>query len=212
MSRFAQTFALLILAAVAMAADLPSHDTVQKALRLIVAEKNGGFGLHMWATLVNRDGDVKVVTFSGTDRGDQWPGSRVISARSTTPSTTKWSAWSAGTHLPACRGHRQPRGIRVRHPDAEARGMTAADDVGDGARGEQPSAGDDRDGVGDVLHLGEDVAAHEDGLALLPERPHRRADVVGPRRVPAHSGRAPRPPAPPGRRSPQRAGRGCASR
>ena len=81
MSRFAQTFALLILAAVAMAADLPSHDTVQKALRLIVAEKNGGFGLHMWATLVNRDGDVKVVTFSGTDRGDQWPGSRVISAQ-----------------------------------------------------------------------------------------------------------------------------------
>ncbi len=81
MSRFAQTFALLILAAMAMAADLPSHDAVQKNLRLIVAEKNGGFGLHMWATLVNRDGEVKVVTFSGTDRGDQWPGSRVISAQ-----------------------------------------------------------------------------------------------------------------------------------
>ncbi len=35
----------------------------------------------MWATVVNRDGVVKVVTFSGEDRGSQWPGSRVISAQ-----------------------------------------------------------------------------------------------------------------------------------
>jgi uncharacterized protein GlcG (DUF336 family) len=35
----------------------------------------------MWATVVNRDGEVATVSFSGNDRGDQWPGSRVISAQ-----------------------------------------------------------------------------------------------------------------------------------
>jgi len=35
----------------------------------------------MWATLVNRDGVVCAVAFTGGDRGDQWPGSRVISAQ-----------------------------------------------------------------------------------------------------------------------------------
>ena len=34
----------------------------------------------MWATLVNRDGMVCAVAFTGR-RGDQWPGSRVISAQ-----------------------------------------------------------------------------------------------------------------------------------
>jgi uncharacterized protein GlcG (DUF336 family) len=31
--------------------------------------------------VVNRDGEVCAVVFSGNDRGDQWPGSRVISAQ-----------------------------------------------------------------------------------------------------------------------------------
>ena len=35
----------------------------------------------MWATVVNRDGVVCAVAFTGEDRGDQWPGSRVISAQ-----------------------------------------------------------------------------------------------------------------------------------
>ena len=35
----------------------------------------------MWATIVNRDGVVCAVAFSGTDRSSQWPGSRVISAQ-----------------------------------------------------------------------------------------------------------------------------------
>jgi hypothetical protein len=42
---------------------------------------NGGFDLHMWASVVDRDGKVWVVARSGDDRGDQWPGSRVISAQ-----------------------------------------------------------------------------------------------------------------------------------
>jgi len=35
----------------------------------------------MWATIVNRDGIVCAVAFTGQGRGDQWPGSRVISAQ-----------------------------------------------------------------------------------------------------------------------------------
>jgi len=35
----------------------------------------------MWGTIVNRDGIVCAVAFTGTNRGDQWPGSRVISAQ-----------------------------------------------------------------------------------------------------------------------------------
>jgi uncharacterized protein GlcG (DUF336 family) len=65
--------------------DLPDHAAVQTALKESVAPAggaaNGGFDLHMWATLVDRDGVVCVVAFSGEDRDDQWPGSRVISAQ-----------------------------------------------------------------------------------------------------------------------------------
>src|SRR5438270_5867499 len=35
----------------------------------------------MWATVVDRDGVVCAVAFTGADRGSQWPGSRVISAQ-----------------------------------------------------------------------------------------------------------------------------------
>jgi len=73
--------ALGLISSSAVAADLPDAATVQKELRAIVTQPNGGFGLHMWATLVDRDGTVRVVTFSGENRGDQWPGSRVISAQ-----------------------------------------------------------------------------------------------------------------------------------
>lgn len=64
-----------------LAADLPTHDEVTAALKGVVGTGNGGFELNMWATIVDRDGVVQVVTFSGDNRGDQWPGSRVISAQ-----------------------------------------------------------------------------------------------------------------------------------
>jgi len=64
--------------------DLPSHAQLVVALKSVVdvgGTNNAGFGLNMWATIVNRDGEVCAVAFSGKDRGDQWPGSRVISAQ-----------------------------------------------------------------------------------------------------------------------------------
>ncbi len=61
--------------------DLPDHDTLKEALSAARADDNGGLNLDMWATVVNRDGVVCAVVFTGNDRGDQWPGSRVISAQ-----------------------------------------------------------------------------------------------------------------------------------
>ena len=73
--------ATLLAVAPVYAQELPPHDDLQKTLKEVVKEKNGGFGLNMWATVVDRDGVVQTVVFSGDDRGDQWPGSRVISAQ-----------------------------------------------------------------------------------------------------------------------------------
>lgn len=66
-------------------AALPSFEKLQQALRASVkasgGEKNGGLDLNMWAALVDRDGVVCAVVFSGQDRDDQWPGSRIIAAQ-----------------------------------------------------------------------------------------------------------------------------------
>ena len=58
-----------------------ANDALKSALKGAQAQANGGFGLNMWATLVNREGLVCAVAFTGTSWGDQWPGSRVISAQ-----------------------------------------------------------------------------------------------------------------------------------
>jgi uncharacterized protein GlcG (DUF336 family) len=60
---------------------LPSSDELRNALRDIVKERNGGLGFDMWAAIVDRDGIVLEVVFSGDNRADQWPGSRVIAAQ-----------------------------------------------------------------------------------------------------------------------------------
>ncbi len=62
-------------------AGLPSHSALQGALEAAVATETSGLDFDMWATVVNRDGVVCAVAFSGDDRGSQWPGSRVISAQ-----------------------------------------------------------------------------------------------------------------------------------
>ena len=60
---------------------LPSQSALKTALNAAHLTETSGLNLHMWATIVNRDGVVCAVAFSGTDRGAQWPGSRVISAQ-----------------------------------------------------------------------------------------------------------------------------------
>lgn len=63
---------------------LPSYAALKAALLQatgVPPAGNGGFSLNMWGTVVNRDGVVCSVVFTGADRGAQWPGSRVISAQ-----------------------------------------------------------------------------------------------------------------------------------
>lgn len=60
---------------------LPSQSVLKSALAAAVTTETSGLDLNMWATIVDRDGVVCAVAFSGSDRGAQWPGSRVISAQ-----------------------------------------------------------------------------------------------------------------------------------
>jgi uncharacterized protein GlcG (DUF336 family) len=60
---------------------LPGHTTLKAALDSAVATETSGLDFDMWATVVNRDGVVCAVAFSGGDRGAQWPGSRAIAAQ-----------------------------------------------------------------------------------------------------------------------------------
>jgi uncharacterized protein GlcG (DUF336 family) len=82
----------LVLAAAAASADsghgrradcrsLPTFSQLAAALSAAVQAETSGLNNQMWATIVNRDGIVCAVAFSGVDRGAQWPGSRVISAQ-----------------------------------------------------------------------------------------------------------------------------------
>ncbi len=60
---------------------LPNHAALRAALISAVTVETSGLKLNMWGTIVNRDGVVCAVAFSGNDRGAQWPASRVISAQ-----------------------------------------------------------------------------------------------------------------------------------
>ena len=60
---------------------LPGYSDLKAALVAATAAETSGLNNHMWATIVDRDGVVCAVAFSGVNRGAQWPGSRVISAQ-----------------------------------------------------------------------------------------------------------------------------------
>jgi len=60
---------------------LPSYSALQTALAAATATEASGLNNQMWGTIVDRDGIVCAVAFTGVNRGAQWPGSRVISAQ-----------------------------------------------------------------------------------------------------------------------------------
>ena len=60
---------------------LPNQAQLKAALIQAVAVETSGLDMQMWGTIVDRDGVVCAVAFSGANRGSQWPGSRVISAQ-----------------------------------------------------------------------------------------------------------------------------------
>jgi uncharacterized protein GlcG (DUF336 family) len=62
---------------------VPDYNKLKAALTEIVKQgkdANGGLGNQEWAAVVNRDGMICAVAFSGPDRSKQWPGSRLIAA------------------------------------------------------------------------------------------------------------------------------------
>lgn len=61
--------------------DLPNFAQLRTALAAATATETSGLNNQMWGTIVDRDGVVCAVAFTGTNRGAQWPGSRVISAQ-----------------------------------------------------------------------------------------------------------------------------------
>ncbi len=61
--------------------NLPNFAALKAALATATAAEASGLNNNMWATIVDRDGVVCAVAFSGVNRGAQWPGSRVISAQ-----------------------------------------------------------------------------------------------------------------------------------
>ena len=68
-------------AAPAECAALPTHAQLHDALVAARKADNAGFNLEMWGAVVSRSGTVCAVTFTGKGLGDQWPGSRAISAQ-----------------------------------------------------------------------------------------------------------------------------------
>ena len=61
--------------------NLPNSSALKAALESATSTETSGLNNQMWATLVDRDGVVCAVVFSGANRSAQWPLSRVISAQ-----------------------------------------------------------------------------------------------------------------------------------
>jgi uncharacterized protein GlcG (DUF336 family) len=55
-------------------------DILKKSVKPSGGPSNGGLDNNEWAAVVNREGIVCAVAFSGNKADDQWPGSRVIAA------------------------------------------------------------------------------------------------------------------------------------
>jgi uncharacterized protein GlcG (DUF336 family) len=60
---------------------LPGWSQLRAALISATTTETSGLTNQMWGTIVDRDGIVCAVAFTGNDRGAEWPGSRVISAQ-----------------------------------------------------------------------------------------------------------------------------------
>ena len=108
-------------------------------------------------------------------RGRPRPGCR--------PSTVRASPPSAATAGPPARSTSASRSA-VRAADEHGAGTVGARaQLGDGALADQPAGADDDHPVGGLLHLGEQVAGHQHGAALLvgqvPQEAAQPLDALG---------------------------------
>ena len=87
---------------------LPDYNQLKAALAAATAAETSGLNNQMWATLVDKDGIVCAVAFSGVNRFAQWPGSRAISAqKANTAASFSLDATSASG------GSGQPNGLSL---------------------------------------------------------------------------------------------------
>jgi len=122
---------------------LPSQPQLKAALDAAVQTETSGLNNHMWATVVNRDGIVCAVAFSGVDRSAQWPGSRVISAQKANTA----NAFNLDNHS-SSNGSGQPSGLALStanlysatQPGGSLYGLQHSNPVDTGAAYKGPSA------------------------------------------------------------------------
>ena len=145
------------------AADCPiPHDQLVKALKASVKASggpaNGGFDAHMWASVVNREGTVCAVAFSGGKADDQWPGSRVVAmmkANAANAFSVKGMALStANLYAPALPGGTLYGLPQPPSPEANAGDPTKFGTSADPALGKS---------IGGVVVFGGGLALYRDG-------------------------------------------------
>jgi uncharacterized protein GlcG (DUF336 family) len=123
--------------------NLPGFTALKAALTTATAAETSGLNNNMWVTIVDRDGTVCAVAFSGINRGAQWPGSRVISAqKANTANAFSLDASSSSG------GSGQPNGLALStanlysavQPGGSLFGLQASNPVDTGVAYKGPSA------------------------------------------------------------------------
>jgi len=158
-------------------ASLPGFAALKNALATATAAEVSGLNNQMWATLVDRDGVVCAVAFSGVNRGAQWPGSRVISAqKANTANAFSLDASSSSS------GSGQPGGLALStanlysavQPGGSLYGLQHSNPVDTGAAYKGPSsnygtASDPMDGfkIGGVNVFGGGLGLYAQGHHLV---------------------------------------------
>jgi len=162
-------------------AGLPSYSDLKAALIQAVKDETSGLNNQMWATLINRDGVVCAIAFSGVNRAAQWPLSRVISAQKANTANALSLDSSSSSN-----GSGQPAGLALStanlysavNPGGSLYGLQHSNPVDAGAAYKGPSA---QFGTGNDPLVGEKpggVNVFGGGLALYAAG-HRVVGGVG---------------------------------
>ena len=123
--------------------NLPGYAALKAALDAATSTETSGLNNQMWATIVDRDGIVCAVAFSGVNRGAQWPGSRVISAQKANTA----NAFSLDSSS-SSNGSGQPKGLALStanlysavQPGGSLYGLQASNPVDTGVGYQGPSS------------------------------------------------------------------------
>lgn len=181
---------LLGLTAVAAMADdersngcsaLPNQAQLKAALTAATATETSGFNLNMWGTIVDRDGIVCAVAFSGVNRGAQWPGSRVISAQKANTANAfslDSSSSSGGSGAPAGLALSTANLFSAVQPGGSLYGLQASNPVDAEAAYASPSAAYGTPNDPMVGHKVGGVNVFGGGLALY-DKNHKIVGAIG---------------------------------